>query len=269
MTPERIAALVGRWVRRYTRGLPAEVAERRVEEIDADLADHIAHERAAGTGDRRIALGILSRMLRGLPADTAWRGGHLAASGGRPARAAVRVACAVACILLVPLVAMLVTDEVAWSPADFALAGALLMATGLALARALRRRGDIAYRSAAGLALAAVLLLVWLIGAVGVIGEDGDPADLMYAGVLAVGLAGAVLARLRPRGMARALIAMAVAQSVVTAIALIAGEHRTPTASVAEIVGLNGLFVALFLGSAALFGRAARPASGREEGRSE
>lgn len=265
MTPERMAALVGRWVRRYTRGLPAEVAGRRVEEIDADLADHTAHERAAGTGDRCIALGILSRMVRGVPADTAWRGGQVTAGpGGALGRTAVRVACAVACVLLVPLVAMLFTDEVAWSPADFAFAGALLMATGLALARAVRRRGDIAYRSAVGLALVTVLLLVWLIGAVGVIGEDGDRADLMYAGVLAVGLLGAALARLRPDGMARALIAMALAQGVVTAIALIAGEHRAPAVPAAEIVALNGLFVALFVASAALFRRAARrPPAGR------
>ena len=65
MTPERASRLVAWWVRRYTRDLPDPVAERRIEEIDADLHDHIAHERAAGTGDRRIAFGIASRMLRG------------------------------------------------------------------------------------------------------------------------------------------------------------------------------------------------------------
>ena len=49
MTPERMAGLVARWVRLYTRDLPAPVAQRRIDEIDADLHDHIAHERAAGT----------------------------------------------------------------------------------------------------------------------------------------------------------------------------------------------------------------------------
>ena len=49
MTPERMAALVAWWVRRYTRNLPAPIAERRIGEIDADLHDHIAHERAGGT----------------------------------------------------------------------------------------------------------------------------------------------------------------------------------------------------------------------------
>ncbi|MBA9005748.1 hypothetical protein [Thermomonospora cellulosilytica] len=73
MTPERMAELVARWVRFYTRGLPPPIAQRRIEEINADLHDHIAYERAHGIGDRRIALSILSRMVRGLTADASWR----------------------------------------------------------------------------------------------------------------------------------------------------------------------------------------------------
>jgi hypothetical protein len=73
MTPERAAELVGRWVRFYTRELPALIAQRRVDEIGADLLDHVAHERARGTSDRHIALSILSRMVRGLTADVSWR----------------------------------------------------------------------------------------------------------------------------------------------------------------------------------------------------
>ena len=60
-------------MRFYTRDLPAPIAERRIGEIDADLHDHIAHERASGISDREIAQGIASRMLRGLAADVTWR----------------------------------------------------------------------------------------------------------------------------------------------------------------------------------------------------
>ena len=123
MTPERMAELVA-WVRLYTRDLPTPIAQRRVDEIGADLHDHIAHERANGISDRRIALGIASRMVRGLAADAAWRG-HQAKVAARPStreetmkvskavsRSAVRVAIGVALILSLPLVAMLITDEV-------------------------------------------------------------------------------------------------------------------------------------------------------------
>ena len=73
MRPERASGLVTRWVRLYTRELPAPIAQRRVEEIGADLHDHVTFERSRGTADRRIALGILSRMARGVPADLTWR----------------------------------------------------------------------------------------------------------------------------------------------------------------------------------------------------
>jgi hypothetical protein len=58
--------------------------------------------------------------------------------------------------------------------------------------------------------------------------------------------------------MARTLLAMALAQTLVAVIALIAGKHQAPLSSVSEILGLNGMFVALFLGSAWLFRQAAR-----------
>ena len=45
----------------------------------------------------------------------------------------------------------------------------------------------------------------------------------MYGGVLAVGIVGAIIARFQPDGMARALVATALAQMVVAVIALIAG----------------------------------------------
>ena len=83
--------------------------------------------------------------------------------------------------------------------------------------------GNAAYRSAIGVALAAAFILVWLSLGVGIIGADGDSANLMYFGVLAVGIIGSLIARFRPRGMARALFATALAQALVAGIALIAG----------------------------------------------
>jgi peptidoglycan/LPS O-acetylase OafA/YrhL len=73
VTPERAQELVARWVRFYTRELPAPIVQRRVEEIGTDAYDQIAYERGRGTSDRRIALGILSRMARGMAADASWR----------------------------------------------------------------------------------------------------------------------------------------------------------------------------------------------------
>lgn len=111
------------------------------------------------------------------------------------------------------------------------------------------------YQLAIGLALVTVLILVWLSLGVGIIGKDGDPANLMYFGVIAVGIIGSCIVRFQPEGMAVALFATAIAQALVAAIALIAGLGR-PWSGPAEILLLNGFFVALFAGSAWLFRQA-------------
>ena len=68
-----MAGLVAWWVQRYTRDLPAAAGQRRCDEVSADLHDHTAFERGRGVSDRRIALSILSRMIRGVAADASWR----------------------------------------------------------------------------------------------------------------------------------------------------------------------------------------------------
>jgi len=164
---------------------------------------------------------------------------------------------AAAFMLLLPLLAMQVTDQLVWDVADFAIFGALLVGVGVTYELAVRMTGNTAYRVAVGVALAAAFILVWVNGAVGIIGAAGDDANAMYYGVLAVGIVGAVIARFQPHGMARALFATALAQALVAVIALVAGLGA-PSSGPAEILILNGFFVALFVASAWLFRRAAR-----------
>lgn len=160
-------------------------------------------------------------------------------------------------LLLLPLVAMQFTDEVAWGPADFAAAATLLFGAGLTYELVARRMPSTAYRAAVGIAVATALLLVWMNLAVGIIGSEDNPANLMYVGVLGVGTIGALVARFRPRGMARALFASALAQASVVVIALIAGLDDASSRPL-EFSLLNGFFVALFAGSGWLFRRAAQ-----------
>ena len=177
-------------------------------------------------------------------------------------------AAVVALILMVALVAMQFTDEVAWDETDFIVAGVLVFCTGLAYEVVARKGGTIAFRAAVGLGLVAALILVWMNLAVGLIGSEDNPANLMYGGVLAVGVIGAIIARFQPPGMARALFATAFGQASVAVVALIAGLG-SPGSGPLEIVALNGFFVALFVGSALLFRYAAReqlPADAGPEG---
>jgi hypothetical protein len=173
------------------------------------------------------------------------------------------VALATAFILLIPLL-----TAPAWTLVDFVFAGALIFGTGLTFVLVARKAGNIAYRVAVGVALAAAFILVWVTGAVGIIGSEDNNANLMYFGVLAVGIIGAIIARFRPHGMARALFATALAQALVAVIVLIFGLGL-PWSPPLEILALNGFFVALFVGSALLFRYAAReqtPAGAGQEG---
>ena len=92
--------------------------------------------------------------------------------------------------------------------------------------------GNTSYKAAVALAVATVLILFWVIGA--------------------------IIVRFQPMGMARAMIVMALAQALVTVIALIIGKQDAPYMSVFVIVSLISFFVSLFLGSARLFQKAAR-----------
>ena len=176
-------------------------------------------------------------------------------------RLAAGIVLAVAFILLLPLLAMQITDEVDWDQTDFAVAGALLVGTILTYKLAAKRTGNFAHRAAVGIALATALTIIWINLAVGIIGTEDNPANLMYYGVLAIGIIGAIIARFKSHGMSRAMFAMALALMLIAVIALIAGLHQSPGSSVLEILFANGFFAAPFVGSALLFRRAVREQS--------
>lgn len=73
-------------------------------------------------------------------------------------------------LLLVPLIAMLFTNEVKWSLFDFVVAGALLLGTGLLCEFVMRKVTKTGYRIAICAAILAALLLIWVELAVGIFG---------------------------------------------------------------------------------------------------
>jgi hypothetical protein len=91
-------------------------------------------------------------------------------------RSAVRVALGVALILSLPLVAMLFTDEVVWSLADFVVAGVLLATIGVALELAVKKAANLA--AAIGIATLGV--------AAAIFGNADDAPGLVLLGILLV-----------------------------------------------------------------------------------
>ena len=164
-------------------------------------------------------------------------------------------------LLMLPLVAMQFTDEVNWDETDFIVFGAMLLTACGTYELAARTKGNLAFRLAVGVAIAAAFLLVWINLAVGIIGSEDNPANLMYFGMLAVGIVGAVIVRFRPSGLARVLVATALAQALVAVVAILGG-FGLPASGPPELLLLNAFFAALWLVSAWLFRKAAPAQAG-------
>jgi hypothetical protein len=155
-------------------------------------------------------------------------------------------------ILLLPLIAHL-----PWTLSDFIVMGVLLGSVGLLIELAVRASPNGWYRAGAGLAVAAAFLLIWVNLAVGFLGSENNPANLMFLAVLAVAAVGGVVGGFRPAGMGRAMLAAAAAQVLVGAIGLAAGLASPGNDGIYEVVMGTGLFTSLWLASAWLFRKAA------------
>jgi hypothetical protein len=165
-----------------------------------------------------------------------------------------------ALILLILLLASHFLDGWNWPPGAFVVVGTLVFGVGFTYELVTWNRDAINYRAAVGIAFAAGFALVW--------GNFVQMADVtraaaMYFGVPIVGIIGAVVARLRPNGMARALFVTAVAQALVLAVAaimLISRNSQVTSWTPPEWRGFagNAFFAMLFVGSALLFRKSAR-----------
>jgi hypothetical protein len=161
-----------------------------------------------------------------------------------------------AALLLAPAVAMQFTHEVNWTPADFAFATVMFGLVGGTLELAVRRGGSRWYRLAVAIALGTAFLLVWINGAVGIIGDEGNPANLMFLGVIAIALVGSIVARFRASGMAVAMGVAAAAEAVVGVIALALRLGANEPPFFPGVLILIGLFAATWLLSAWMFRKA-------------
>lgn len=158
-----------------------------------------------------------------------------------------------ACLLLIPLAAMQFTSEVNWSGSDFVVMGVLLAIVCGSYELATRLSDSTAYRAGAGVAVVTGFLTIWVNLAVGMLGDEGNPANLLFGGVLLVGVIGALIARFRPQGMAHAMYATALAQGAMVVYASVGGYS--------EVVFHIGFFILPWLLSAGLFQKAAREAA--------
>ena len=154
-------------------------------------------------------------------------------------------------LILIPLWAMRFAPGLGfnWTLSDFVFAALLIGGVGLAFELSLRISPHWPYRAGAALGLAAGFLLIWANGAVGYIGSEDNPYNLVFFGVIAIAFAGALISVFRAKGMAWTMLAAGIAH----ALAGFGGAAEDPVT-----VPITIAFVGMWLGSARLFQMAAR-----------
>ena len=170
-------------------------------------------------------------------------------------RTMLRVASGALAVWMVPLVASQFVEDWHWGVAGFVRVYVLFFATGMVYALVARRVSVWSYKAGVGVALVAGFAFGW--SNMVQVADSGNPANLWYYSVLVVGVVGACLARLKARGLAFTLFAMA-ATLVVISVMLPSGAPPNLARNMA--IG-HSVYVALFTASSLLFKTASQQAS--------
>lgn len=100
-----------------------------------------------------------------------------------------------------------------WTASDFVIMGLLLGSVGLGIEFLVRQSGSLLARLGGIVAVLTGFLTIWVNLAVGMIGSEDNPYNLLFLGLLALVLVGAVSVRLNPRAMTLVTLTAAAAQA--------------------------------------------------------
>jgi len=118
-----------------------------------------------------------------------------------------------AALLLLPAIAMQFTDEVDWDETDFIVAGIIFATVGGLVELAVRLSSNWFYRIGAFFGIFAGFLVVWANLAVGMIGNEDNPVNLLFIAVLLTALGGAIAGRFQAKALSHAMLAAGLIQA--------------------------------------------------------
>ncbi len=154
-------------------------------------------------------------------------------------------------LLMLPAIAMQLTDEVRWTAGDFTAAALMLLFLGYAVEFAVRTARTGPARAGLMIAALAAFLTFWANGAVGLIGSEDEMLNLGFYWLVLTALLAALFVRFRPAAMRWIMGVMAFAQLLMGVLAL----WMMPGHSVEW--GVLVFFGAIWMAAAACFNRAA------------
>lgn len=171
-------------------------------------------------------------------------------------------------LLLIPLIAMQFTNEVNWTIFDFVVAAILLFGTGFTYKLLTSKVKSFTQKAAIIVAIGSSLFLVWTNLAVGIIGSEDNPVNIIYFFVIGIGIAGAVMSRFKSRGLSLTMFAIAIILLLIAFAVLIYAWTQSDDFKTNELmayIGFHGLFILLFFISGVLFRQAAQDEAGLEK----
>lgn len=164
-------------------------------------------------------------------------------------------------LILAPLAAMqLDAPGVVWTLSDFIFAIVLIGGVGLLFELGVWASRSWAFRGGVALGLAAGFLTIWINLAVGIVGNEDNPINLVFMVVVALAIAGSVVAWGQARLMARAMAVPAAIQAAIGIIVFASNANAEPPGRIGLLILIEG-FAALWLASALLFRKAGRGAA--------
>ncbi len=159
-------------------------------------------------------------------------------------------------LITIPLVAMQFTSEVVWGLLDFGVAWTLIFGAGFTFQLISKKTRNSAYRIATGLAVFASLSLLWVNGAVGIIGNESNPLNLLFGLVLLFPVFGSYIAKLEAKAMSRVMLSTAATQVLITISGIMIHLGQNPGYPISGVFRITLMFTFVWLVSALFYRRA-------------
>lgn len=154
-------------------------------------------------------------------------------------------------LFLLPVIAMQMhLGGMNWSPFDFIVFGAMILLACGSYEMASRHAGNFSYLAGLAVAILNAFVIIWANLAVGIIGNESNPANLMFDAIVALVFVAGLILRRKPAALARVMLAAALAYVLAILVSHFAGWGTAPRVALP--------FGALWLVSALLFRRASR-----------
>ena len=152
-------------------------------------------------------------------------------------------------LIMVPLVASRFVERWHWGAGRFLFVYFLFFAMGIMYALVAQNSVP-SYKAGAAVSMVTGFSLGW--STMVQVADSGHPQNFAYCGVLAVGIFGALLARLEPGGLARTLFAMAVTLVLIT---VFLPSGAAPDLARRMAIG-HFVFTAIFISAGLMFRQA-------------